>query len=143
MKNNISKLVLVVFVVIFIIPFNVKAILTKETAPAVNTFTIAQPQTCTVTRNYYYIDETDNRTQAKVSTTNNVYCGNSITLNNGLMNLDYANVKWYIGNTELTGFWVGKFEPSHATSYTSTTSNYLGCSDENCSNADNIRNRHE
>ena len=95
MKNNISKLVLVVFVVIFIIPFNVKAILTKETAPAVNTFTIAQPQTCTVTRNYYYIDETDNRTQAKVSTTNNVYCGNSITLNNGLMNLDY-------GNTELT-----------------------------------------
>jgi len=95
------KYLLIIFIMLVIIPFNVKAILTKKTAPAVNTFTIAQPQTCTVTRNYYYIDENDNRIQAQVSTTESVYCDANYSLNSNLLNLDYSSVKWYIGNTEL------------------------------------------
>ena len=39
------------------------------------------------------------------------------------------------GNTELNGFWVGKFEPSHSDSQyiNSSTANKLGCTNEQCS----------
>ena len=44
------------------------------------------------------------------------------------------------GNTELNGFWVGKFEPSHSDSQyiDSSTGNNIGCSNENCSVADGL-----
>ena len=42
------------------------------------------------------------------------------------------------GNKELSGFWYGKFETSHSTLASSTTSNNLGCTNETCSNANGI-----
>ena len=42
------------------------------------------------------------------------------------------------GNKELSGFWYGKFEISHATLASSTTENNLGCTNETCSNANGI-----
>ena len=42
------------------------------------------------------------------------------------------------GNKELSGFWYGKFETSHTTLASSTTANNLGCTNETCSNANNI-----
>ena len=42
------------------------------------------------------------------------------------------------GNKELSGFWYGKFETSHTTLASSTTDNNLGCTNETCSNANNI-----
>ena len=41
-------------------------------------------------------------------------------------------------NKELSGFWYGKFEVSHATLASITTGNNLGCTNETCSNANNI-----
>ena len=41
------------------------------------------------------------------------------------------------GNT-VAGIWVGKFETSHSTLSSSTTSNNLSCTDENCTNADGL-----
>ena len=49
--NKNIKYLLIVFIMLVIIPFNVKAILTKETAPVVNSFTIKQLETYTVTYN--------------------------------------------------------------------------------------------
>ena len=43
------------------------------------------------------------------------------------------------GSEELNGIWVGKFETSHTTLSSSTTNNNLGCSNENCTNADGLR----
>ena len=42
------------------------------------------------------------------------------------------------GNKELSGFWYGKFEVGHTTLASSTTANNLGCTNEICSNANNI-----
>ena len=42
------------------------------------------------------------------------------------------------GNKELSGFWYGKFETSHTTLASSTTANNLGCTNETCSNANEI-----
>ena len=42
------------------------------------------------------------------------------------------------GNKNLSGFWYAKFETSHATLASSSSSNNLGCSNETCSNANNI-----
>ena len=42
------------------------------------------------------------------------------------------------GNKELSGFWYGKFETSHATLTSSTVANNLGCSNETCSNANGL-----
>ena len=42
------------------------------------------------------------------------------------------------GNKELSGFWYAKFETSHSTLASSTTSNNLGCTNETCSNANGI-----
>ena len=42
------------------------------------------------------------------------------------------------GNKELSGFWYGKFETSHATLTSSTVANNLECSNETCSNANGI-----
>ena len=42
------------------------------------------------------------------------------------------------GNKELSGFWYGKFEISHTTLASSETANNLGCTNETCSNANNI-----
>ena len=42
------------------------------------------------------------------------------------------------GDKELSGFWYGKFETSHTTLTSSTTSNKLGCTNETCSNANGI-----
>ena len=49
------------------------------------------------------------------------------------------NSGFTFGNTNLSGIWVGKFETSHATLSSSTTNNNLGCTNENCANADNLR----
>ena len=43
------------------------------------------------------------------------------------------------GSTELNGFWVGKFEPSHTTLSSSKTANNLGCSNETCTKASGIQ----
>ena len=40
---------------------------------------------------------------------------------------------------ELSGIWVGKFETSHTTLSASIEENNLGCSNNNCSNADGLR----
>ena len=42
------------------------------------------------------------------------------------------------GNKELSGFWYGKFETSHATLTSSSTNDNLGCTNETCSNANGI-----
>ena len=42
------------------------------------------------------------------------------------------------GNKNLSGFWYAKFETSHATLVSSSSSNNLGCTTETCSNANNI-----
>ena len=42
------------------------------------------------------------------------------------------------GNKQLSGFWYGKFETSHTTLASITTGNNLGCTNETCSNANNI-----
>ena len=42
------------------------------------------------------------------------------------------------GTKNLSGFWYGKFETSHTTLESSTTANNLGCTNETCSNANNI-----
>ena len=43
------------------------------------------------------------------------------------------------GNTELNGFWVGKFEPSHSDSqFINASGNKLNCTNENCANASGI-----
>ncbi len=42
------------------------------------------------------------------------------------------------GTKQLSGFWYGKFELSHATLASSTTRNNLGCINETCSNANGI-----
>ena len=42
------------------------------------------------------------------------------------------------GTKNLSGFWYGKFETSHSTLSSSTTNNNLGCTNETCSNANNI-----
>ena len=42
------------------------------------------------------------------------------------------------GNKELSGFWYGKFEISHATLASSEKDNTLGCTNETCSNANGI-----
>ena len=42
------------------------------------------------------------------------------------------------GDKELSGFWYGKFEISHTTLASSTTANNLGCTNETCSNANEI-----
>ena len=42
------------------------------------------------------------------------------------------------GDKELSGFWYGKFEVSHNTLASSTTSNKLECTNETCSNANGI-----
>ena len=42
------------------------------------------------------------------------------------------------GDKQLSGFWYGKFETSHTTLASSTTDNNLGCTNETCSNANNI-----
>ena len=42
------------------------------------------------------------------------------------------------GNKELSGFWYSKFEVSHNTLASSTTTNNLGCTNETCSNANGI-----
>ena len=42
------------------------------------------------------------------------------------------------GTKSLSGFWYAKFETSHTTLASSTTSNNLGCTNETCSNANGI-----
>ena len=42
------------------------------------------------------------------------------------------------GTKQLSGFWYGKFETSHTTLASSTTANNLGCTNETCSNANEI-----
>ena len=51
----------------------------------------------------------------------------------------HINSGFTFGNTNLSGIWVGKFETSHMTLSTSTNDNNLGCSNENCTNADGLR----
>lgn len=43
------------------------------------------------------------------------------------------------GTSHLSGIWIGKFETSHETLSSSTSSNNTGCSDTNCANADGLR----
>ena len=42
------------------------------------------------------------------------------------------------GTKQLSGFWYGKFELSHTTLVSNTTANNLGCTNETCTNANNI-----
>ena len=42
------------------------------------------------------------------------------------------------GTKQLSGFWYGKFELSHTTLVSNTTANNLGCTNEKCTNANNI-----
>ena len=42
------------------------------------------------------------------------------------------------GNKSLSGFWYGKFETSHSSLASSTSTNNLGCTTTTCSNANNI-----
>ena len=67
-------------------------------------------------------------------------------VNNGGPAIDVTFVKqnetaidaFSFGNKELSGFWYGKFETSHTTLASSTTENNLGCTNETCSNANEI-----
>ena len=58
-----------------------------------------------------------------------------IPKSNGTSNGEWlTHPAFTFGNTELNGFWVGKFEPSHSDSQyiDSATGNKLACSNENC-----------
>lgn len=102
MRDN-CKFIFIIAFIMFVIPFTASAYLIKETGPAVNTFSLAEPPVCIVTKHFYYVDENDNRIEAQPATTENVYCDTNYSLNSNLLNLDYSSVKWYIGNTELSG----------------------------------------
>ena len=57
----------------------------------------------------------------------------------GLSVGDYITHPAFIWDGEtVPGIWVGKFETSHSTLASSTTSNNLGCTNENCTNADGL-----
>ena len=62
----------------------------------------------------------------------------------GAIDVTFVNVNetaidaFTFGNKELSGFWYAKFETSHSTLASSTTSNNLGCTNETCSNANGI-----
>ena len=62
----------------------------------------------------------------------------------GTIDVTFVNVNetaidaFTFGNKELSGFWYAKFETSHSTLASSTTSNNLGCTNETCSNANGI-----
>jgi len=102
MKNVINKLLLVFVFMMFFIPNNVNALLMKETQPIVNTFTIAT-NSCTLTKNYYYVDENDVRSEIQAATSNTYTCGDAVILDYSLLsNIDYSMVKYYIGNTEIS-----------------------------------------
>ena len=64
--------------------------------------------------------------------------------NPGAIDVTFVNVNetaidaFTFGNKELSGFWYAKFETSHSTLASSTTSNNLGCTNETCSNANGI-----
>ena len=51
----------------------------------------------------------------------------------------YTHPAFTFGSQELSGIWVGKFEMSHNTLSSSTTSNNLGCTTETCTNASGLR----
>ena len=62
----------------------------------------------------------------------------------GAIDVTFVNVNetaidaFTFGNKELSGFWYAKFETSNSTLASSTTSNNLGCTNETCSNANDI-----
>ena len=62
----------------------------------------------------------------------------------GAIDVTFVNVNetaidaFTFGNKELSGFWYAKFETSHSTLASSTTSNNLGCTNETCSNANGL-----
>ncbi len=64
--------------------------------------------------------------------------------NPGAFNITFVNNKtsahdaFTFGTQSLNGFWVGKFETSHETLSSSTTTNNLGCTNDTCSNANGI-----
>lgn len=103
MSTSIRKYI--VFLCILVSSFfcntSVYAYVKFETEPLVNTFTLSTEGLCSVTHRYYYVDENDNRIEAKNSTVENVVCGNSISLNQGLItDLDYSEVKYFVDNSE-------------------------------------------
>ena len=51
----------------------------------------------------------------------------------------YTHPAFTFGDKELDGIWVGKFEMSHNTLSSSTTSNNLGCTSTTCTNASGLR----
>ncbi len=51
----------------------------------------------------------------------------------------YTHPAFTFGDKNLSGIWVGKFETSHTTYSSTTTSNQLNCTNESCEGADNIR----
>ena len=51
----------------------------------------------------------------------------------------YTHPAFTFGTEELAGIWVGKFEMSHNTLSSSTTSNNLSCTTETCTNASGLR----
>ncbi|HJJ07963.1 MAG TPA: hypothetical protein OIM65_01425 [Bacilli bacterium] len=62
----------------------------------------------------------------------------------GAIDVTFVNVNetaidaFTFGNKELSGFWYAKFETSHSTLASNTTTNNLGCTTETCSNANGI-----
>ena len=87
---------IMLFVLSFI-PVSSYAYVKVETGPVTNSFSLGEYTPCIVTRRYYYVDENNNRQIAKASTTETHYCGQTITLNQGLMSLDYSSVDYYVG----------------------------------------------
>ena len=72
------------------------------------------------------------------------YNGTNDILNPGAFDITYTKLNepsldaFTFGDKELSGFWYGKFEISHTTLASSTTDDNLGCTNETCSNANEI-----
>ena len=101
--KQLIKYIVLSFVLLssFFVSNKVNALVKVETGPIINSFTFDQVVQCNLIRRYYYVDENDNRQVAKSSDTQTYYCGSVITLNQGLMNLDYNSVSYYIGTDVL------------------------------------------
>ena len=72
------------------------------------------------------------------------YNGTNDILNPGAFDITYTKLNetsldaFTFGDKELSGFWYGKFEISHTILASSTTDDNLGCTNETCSNANEI-----
>jgi len=92
-----------------------------------------------IPRYKYKIWTLSNSATGKEQTIDIVFENTDTSVTQGSAVGDYITHPAFIWDgTPIAGLWVGKFETSHSSLASSTTANNLGCTDENCANADGI-----